>query len=70
MTRITRRSLLKLAGVGPVTALAYPSSRMRTASPGSAKLNVLFIASDDLNCSLGCYGHKIVKTPNLDRTAT
>ena len=33
------------------------------------KPNILFIAVDDLKPDLGCYGSKVVKTPNLDRLA-
>ena len=38
-------------------------------SAAGPRLNVLHIVSDDLNDNLGCYGHPIVKTPNIDRLA-
>ncbi|MEO9476588.1 MAG: sulfatase [Cyclobacteriaceae bacterium] len=39
-------------------------------STDNKKLNILFIAIDDLRPELGCYGSKIAITPNIDRLAS
>ncbi len=52
--------------------LALPAAltvSVSIATGATAKPNVLFIAVDDLRPEMGCYGNKVVKTPNLDRLA-
>ena len=53
-----------LVGVLGLVCFAMP------ASAAGQRPNVLFIAIDDLNMNVGCYGNTIVKTPNIDRLAT
>lgn len=57
MLDVSRRSFLASALAAP--AIAKPAKRP----------NVLFIAADDLNTSLGCYGHPLVKSPHIDALA-
>lgn len=47
---------------------ASQSSTQKPAKP-KTRYNVLFIISDDLRPTLGCYGNPIVKTPNIDALA-
>ncbi|MFZ4622583.1 MAG: sulfatase-like hydrolase/transferase, partial [Bacteroidota bacterium] len=38
-------------------------------SIAARRKNILFIAVDDLRPELGCYGHPMVKSPNIDALA-
>jgi arylsulfatase A-like enzyme len=53
---IARRSVLR----SPAAPLA---------AQGRKRPNVLFLAVDDLNVHLGCYGYKMVRPPNFDALA-
>src|SRR5688572_10770598 len=52
-----------IVGMVLLTVVAVPSG----AAP--ERPNVLFITIDDLRNDLGCYGHKTVKSPHIDRLA-
>ncbi len=62
-----KRTLILLL-VPVLTTIGGPWSGTRAAEPARSP-NVLFIAVDDLNTRIGCYGDPVVKTPNLDRLA-
>lgn len=52
-----------------VTPLLF-SSVLTPAHSQQNKKNVLFIAVDDMNTDLACYGYGMVKSPNIDRLAS
>ncbi len=53
---LTRREMLP--------ALAAPAL---FAQARKQRLNVLLLMADDMNNAIGCFGHPLVKTPNIDR---
>jgi len=70
---MNRREFLKSAGAG-AACLMVPSLGRALAQSASAptakKPNILVIMSDEHNASiLGCYGNKLIQSPNLDRLA-
>ncbi len=53
--------------VAPLAALFIALAA--TLSAAEPRPNILFIAVDDLTCSLGCYGDPVAHTPHLDQFA-
>ena len=65
----SRRDFIKAAGLGALALnLPLALNSCKSTQP-KQKLNVLFIAVDDLRPQLNCYGHKQMISPNIDKLA-
>lgn len=68
--RMDRREFLRRAGLGVGAVALSPALLTGEAGKGEDRMNVLFIAIEDLNDWVGCLGgHPQAKTPNLDELA-
>ena len=52
-----------------VATAAFSMMTLPESRAADQKTNVLFLICDDLNCDLGCYGHSMVESPNIDALA-
>lgn len=65
-----RRNRLVIALVAVVVPCLTALPETAGAARSAKRMNVLFIAVDDLRPQLGCYGNKLVKSPHIDRLAS
>jgi len=76
-TTANRREFLKYSAGGMAAGMVCSSTLLdrsaaadRRGDGGTGKpKNVLFVIVEDLKNIMGCYGHPLVQTPNLDRLA-
>ena len=66
-----RRNFIKstMGMIGAGTLYSTVACKAAKMNATNKMKNVLFIIVEDLKNIMGCYGHPIVQTPNLDRLA-
>jgi len=70
MTKMSRRSFLKAAGLGvPMSGALLGWSGSDRSAGQEKRPNVLWIFVEDMCPWLSCYGEKLIETPNLDSLA-
>jgi N-sulfoglucosamine sulfohydrolase len=50
-------------------SLAFVLVVLCSARAAEARKNIVLFVNDDLSTELGCYGNKVIRTPNIDRLA-
>jgi len=73
MPRLNRRRFLAAmaaGAAGPLMRRPACAARPGPGRPNTSRMNILLFDNEDFTAeAIGCYGNRIVKTPNLDRLA-
>jgi len=68
---VSRRGFLRISGGLAASTAAAAASGAARAAASAQRPNILFVLSDDHSAPfVGCYGDKVIRTPNLDRFAS